>query len=173
MKKKNPNIAAILSLIFGPFGYIYIGWKYFIVALFIFFIFSVVFILIGFDPSFLPQSARFWLKIPILLVLSWKAHTICFVRNNLIDKQGGDVKLLNTFEIVTGTMTDLLIGIGKVYAGVLGLYASIISFSEGNFFWGIIFLIAIPLLVYVFGIIFTLITMGIDTIVIFIKTRRK
>jgi len=31
--KENPVVAAILSFIFGPLGYLYVGWRYAIMAL--------------------------------------------------------------------------------------------------------------------------------------------
>jgi hypothetical protein len=42
-KKKNPTVAAVLALLFGPLGYLYIGWKYTVMGTAVVFIFISIF----------------------------------------------------------------------------------------------------------------------------------
>ncbi|PIU61852.1 MAG: hypothetical protein COS84_10825 [Armatimonadetes bacterium CG07_land_8_20_14_0_80_40_9] len=165
LKKKNPIIAAVLSFVFGPFGYLYIGWKYFIMAFVMFAVFIAVLILTNLDPAVLLPDTRRWLKFPLLMVLAWKAYTICSVRNALIDAKDENVNALNSFPIVAMAMSDLLVGIGMVYAAAIGIYVSVKMFLIGNLVKGFLYLIiGTPVLVWIASLAFGLIAMGIDAL---------
>ncbi len=80
MRKKSPILAAILGFLFGPLGYLYIGWRYAIVALCVFLLFIFVLTVTNFPIPAL-------IKYVILAVFAWKGFTIVTVRNELIDSQ--------------------------------------------------------------------------------------
>ena len=90
MRKKSPTLAALLGFIFGPFGFLYIGWRYAVLALLVFSIFGVVLFVVDFP---IPT----WMKYVILLVSAWKGYTICLVRNQLIDSEDDNIRILNSF----------------------------------------------------------------------------
>lgn len=173
LKKKNPIIAGVLGLLFGPFGYIYINWRYFLMSLVVFTIFTLIFIFLGLDIALLPPGlGRFFVRLPLILIFGWKAYTICSVRNALIDAKDSEVNLLNSFPVVTMAMTDLLVGIGKFYSGAICIYGSVRIFLGGSLLIGFLCLIGTPLVMYVAGVLFGLIGMGIDTLVAFLFTKR-
>jgi hypothetical protein len=74
-RSKSPALAAVLSLFFGPLGYLYVGWRYGVMAVGAFVLFVLVLSVAHFP---LPR----WMKYVILPVLAWKAFTVCSVRNN-------------------------------------------------------------------------------------------
>ena len=157
-RRKNPFVAAVLSFVFGPLGWLYIGWRYAVLALAVVAVFVLVLTAINFPiPS--------WMKYVILLVFAWKAFTIVSVRNALIDAEGQDVLALNTFPIAAMAMSDLLVGIGMFYAGAIGLYVAGRLVLEGSVLRGLlVVLIGTPVLVLVAGLVFLPIAMGIDFI---------
>jgi len=167
IKKKNPIIAAILSLILGPFGYFYIGWKYFIMALAMFIVFVGILIFVNLDPSVLSPKAHFLLRFLLLMVLAWKAYTICSIRNILIDAKDKNVNELNSFPVVAMAMSDLLVGIGVFYAGAISIYVSTKMFLGGNLLKGFLYLIiGTPALIWIASFVFGLIAIGMDTLLV-------
>lgn len=165
MRKKNPVVAAVLSFIFGPVGFLYIGWRYALLSLPILIIFVFVLTVANFPiPEFM--------KYVILVVFAWKGFTIATVRNAMIDAQDEDVSSLNTFPVAAMAMTDLLVGIAMFYAGTIGLYVSARLILEGNIFRGLLcFLLGTPTLVMISSLVFGLIATGIDAI--FITTMKS
>ena len=158
MKKKSPVLAAILSFFFGPIGYLYIGWRYAVLALCVFL--SFVFIL---TVTNFPIPA--WMKYVILAVLAWKGFAIVSVRNELISSQDDHASVMNTFPFAVMAMSDLLVGIGMFYAGAIGLYATAMLILEGSVFKGLLVLfLGTPLLVGIASLVFGFIAMGIDAI---------
>jgi len=156
--RKNPFVAAILSFVFGPLGYLYIGWRYAVLALAVLAIFVFILTAINF-----PIPA--WMKYVILVVFAWKASTIVSVRNALIDAENEDVSALNTFPVAAMAMSDLLVGIGMFYAGVIGLYVAARLLLEGSVLRGLLVLfLGTPFLVWIASLVFGLIAMGIDAI---------
>lgn len=158
MKKKSPILAGILGFVFGPLGYLYIGWRYAISATVVFLIFIFVVVVTGFPiPS--------WMKYIILAMLAYKGFTIVSVMNNLVDSHDEHVSALNTFPFAVMAMSDLLVGIGMFYAGAIGIYAAVIQIIEGKIFMGlIVLLLGTPLFVWVASLVFGLIAMGIDAV---------
>lgn len=167
MKKKNPIIATILSLLFGPFGYLYIGWKYFIMALTMVTIFIAILALVDLDPAVLTSKASFWVSIPLRIVLAWKAYKICSLRNNLIDTKDKNLNAIDTFPFIVMATSDLLVGMGTFYVGAIGIYASIQMFFIGNLLKGFLYLLIVtPILIKIAEFVFGLIAMGIDALFI-------
>lgn len=163
-KKKNPWIAAILSLILGPLGYLYIGWRYALLGIVILLLFVGVLMVVDFDPAVMP-GIRSWIKYPLLFVFAWKAHSICTVRNGLIDAQDEKAKMIGAFPFAAMAMTDLLVGLAMFYAGALGLYASAVMLSEGRIVKGLLtLLVGTPALVWIATMMFGFIAVGVDAV---------
>ena len=141
MRKKSPAVAAVLSLFFGPLGYLYVGWRYGVMAVVVFLVFVLVLSLADLP---LPR----WIKYVILPVLAWKAFTICSVRNSLIDAGDDEAKALDSFPVAAMAMSDLLVGIGMVTAGAVGLYISAVMLFDGRLLKGVLtLLVGTPVLV--------------------------
>lgn len=158
MRRKSPVVAAILSFIFGPFGYLYLGWRYTVMAFVVFAIFVLVLTIIDFP---IPG----WMKFVTLAVLAWKAFTICSVRNRMIDIDDKDVAILNTFPIAAMGMSDLLVGMAMGYAGAIGIFVAGKLLSEGSPFRALFaLLIGTPVLVWIASIVFGFIAMGLDAL---------
>jgi hypothetical protein len=156
MQKKNPVIAAVLSLLLGPLGYFYIGWRYAVMAILIFLLYGIVPALAGFE---LPM----WMQYLILPVLAWKAYTICSVRNALIESADPQARALDSFPVAAMTLSDLLVGMGMVTAGALGVYASGLMFLDGQVLRSLgLLLIGTPVLVCLATLVFGFIAAGID-----------
>ena len=157
--KKNPIVAFILGVIFGPLGYLYIGWRYALLAFGVILVFTLVINVAGFP---LP----FWVRYVVLFVFGYKAHTICSARNELVEMGEFDqVQNLNSFPFAAMAMSDLLVGIGLFYAAILGLWVSVLLILGGSVLAGLAtLLIGTPILVWVSSMVFGLIALGIDTI---------
>lgn len=158
MQRKSPALAAVLSFFFGPLGYLYIGWRYAILAIGVFVVFVLAITIIDFPiPTFM--------KYVILVVLAWKAFTFVSVRNKLIDAQSEEVGTLNTFAFAAMAMSDLLVGIAMAYAAAIGLYVTVRLILEGRVLSGIgVLFIGTPMLVFIASLVFGWIAMGIDAI---------
>jgi len=158
MRKKSPAIAAVLGLFFGPLGYLYVGWRYGVMAVAVFLVFVLVL-----SVADLPLPR--WIKYVILPVLAWKAFTICSVRNALIDAGDDDARALDTFPVAAMAMSDLLVGVGMVTAGALGLYVSAVMLFEGRVVKGLLtLLVGTPVLVWLAMMVFGFIAVGIDAV---------
>jgi hypothetical protein len=158
MQKKSPTLAGLLGFIFGPFGFLYIGWRYAVLALLVFLIFGTVLTMIDF-----PIPA--WMKYVILLVSAWKGYTICAVRNQLIDSEDENIGLLNSFPFAAMAMSDLLVGIAIFFAAAIGLYAAGVMFFDGNVIKASLMLvIGTPVLVWAASLLFGFIAMGLDAL---------
>jgi len=157
--KKNPVVAAILGVVFGPLGYLYIGWRYALLALGVILVFTLVINVAGFP---LP----IWVRYVVLFVFGWKAHTICSARNELVEMGEFDqVQNLNSFSFAVMAMSDLLVGIGLFYAAILGLWISVLLILGGSIFTGLaMLLIGTPILVWISGLVFGLIAVGVDSL---------
>jgi hypothetical protein len=158
MQKKSPTLAALLGFIFGPFGFLYIGWRYAVFALLVFLIFGIVLFVLDFP---IPT----WMKYVILLASAWKCYTICSVRNRLIDSEDDNIGILNSFPFAAMAMSDLLVGIAISYAAAIGLYAAAVMFFDGSVIKaGLMLVIGTPLLVWIASLLFGFIAMGIDAV---------
>jgi len=164
--KKNKKVAAILGFLFGPLGYLYIGWKYALMSLILFSIFTIVSMFLNLDLYSLEIYARFFARLPIMIVFGWKAYTICSIQNKLIEANDSFANRLHSFPIVTMAMTDLLIGVGMFYSGGLCIYASLKIIFGNNLFKGLVLLVVgTPIIVWTANFLFSIIAAGIDTIV--------
>jgi hypothetical protein len=164
-KKKSPTAGAILGFIFGPFGYIYIGWKYALMGVAVYTVFFLILMPLDLDPAILRTlpGGRFMVHLPLAIVFAWKAYTICSLRNALIEAEDERATMLNTFSVAGMAMTDLLVGIAIIYAGALGIYLSVITFLGGNLVKSLVYLaIGTPVLVWIASIVFGFIAAGID-----------
>jgi len=158
MSLKNPVIAAVLALIFGPLGYLYINWRYAITSFVIFFIFTAVIVAVNLP---IPD----WIKLVILPVLAWKAYTICAVYNAMLETEDENINSFRSFPIAVFAMTDLLIGIALAYAVSIGLYIGVHLLINGNILKGIAMVIlGTPLLAWVANLVFGFIAVAIDAI---------
>lgn len=158
MQKKSPTLAALLGFIFGPFGFLYIGWRYAVSALLVFLIFGVVLAVLDFP---IPT----WMKYVILLVSAWKGYTICSVRNQLIDSEDKNIGVLNSFPFAAMAMSDLLVGIAIFYAAAIGLYAATVMFFDGSVIKaGLMLVVGTPVLVWIASLLFGFIAMGVDAL---------
>jgi hypothetical protein len=156
--RKSPLVAGVLSFVFGPIGYLYIGWRYAVLGLAVLAIFATVLALINF-----PIPA--WMKYVILGVFAQKAYAFVSVRNELIDAESTEVSALDTFPVAAMAMSDLLVGVGMFYAGTVGLYVAVRLLLEGSVLRGLlVFLVGTPVLVWIANLAFGLIALGIDAI---------
>jgi len=159
LMKKNPIVAFILGVIFGPLGYLYIGWRYALLAFGVILVFTLVINVAGFP---LPV----WVPYVVLFVFGYKAHTICSARNELVERGEFDqVQNLNSFPFAVMAMSDLLVGIGLFYAAILGLWVSVLLILDGSVLAGLAMLfIGTPILVWISSLVFGLIALGVDSL---------
>lgn len=159
LMKKNPIVAFILGVIFGPLGYLYIGWRYALLAFGVILVFTLVINVAGFP---LPV----WVPYVVLFVFGYKAHTICSARNELVERGEFDqVQNLNSFPFAVMAMSDLLVGIGLFYTAILGLWVSVLLILGGSVLAGLAMLfIGTPILVWISSLVFGLIALGVDSL---------
>jgi len=160
LRPKRPLLAALLSFLFGPFGYLYIGWRYAVMAAVMWFVF--VGVLVAADVPMPPA-----LKLVVFAVFAWKAFTICQVRNHLIENGDDHVRFLDTFWCATLAMTDLLVGIAMFYAAALGLLTTVHLMLGGRVGGGLfMLLLGTPALVRIASMVFGLIATGMDAMIL-------
>jgi hypothetical protein len=158
VQKKSPVLAAVLSFVLGPLGYLYIGWRYAVMGLVVFAVFQ--FVLAITDLPF-PH----WVGYVVVAVYAWKAFTICSVKNHLIETNDKDCILLDTFPAAAMAMSDLLVGVGMFYGGAMGLYVTTRLLLAGNVFHGLsALLLGTPALVWVGSLVFGFVALGIDAV---------
>jgi hypothetical protein len=157
-RRKSPALAAALSFVLGPVGYLYIGWRYAIMALAVFLTFVFVLTAIHFP---VPP----WMGLVIMAVFAWKAFTICSVWNHLIETDDEEALVLNSFPVAAMVLSDLLVGVAMFYAGALGLYVAATLFLAGSVLRGLlVLLIGTPCLVWIARMVFGFIALGIDAL---------
>ena len=156
-KKKKPILAAVLSFVFGPLGFFYIGWRYAVCALFIMAVFLTVLAVVDYPYPH-------WMQYLVVAVMAWKAYTVVEVRNALIEaKENGQVQFLDSFRCASLAMSDLLVGIGQFYAGAAGLYIAARLFLDGKVFGGLFMLVlGTGGLVWIAGTVFMFLAIAID-----------
>ena len=131
MKKRNPMLAAVLILFLGPIGFVFVGWRYALLAFILLLFFASVLTVVGFP-------APWWIKYFILPALAYKGYKIVSFRNNLISDGDQDVRYLNTFCGATIAMSDALVLIAVIYCLVVGIFASFKMLLAGVVFSGLI-----------------------------------
>jgi len=172
LQTRNPFVAAILSLFFGPLGYFYISWRYglagTVFALLVVPIIALILALAGFLLPGLWGYAG-------LIAIAWKGFTICQAYNatrlsrnlNLAESISVD-----SFTAAAIAMSDLFVGIVQFYSVAIGLYASMKAFTGGDLTTGfLLLLIATPVFVFFNGLIAGLLATGFDTAVLFLAKR--
>jgi len=137
LSKRNPIVAAVLSLLTGPLGYLYIGFYFFLSGLIISTLFTLVLSLINLPfPHFFDYLQ--------LLVYSYYGYKLAVVRNAFADDWGvtdTDIKEFKSFGFSFVVMTNLLMALTQFYSTIVGLYLVYNSFSEGKILIGILILI--------------------------------
>jgi len=157
--KKHPAIAAVLTLIFGPFGYLYIGWRYALSCSIIFVIFTILLSVALFVPI--------WLKYVTVLVLAFWSVQICQIRNIIINEKHFDAFAFNTFPVAVFAMTTLLPILTIVDTVAIGIFVSVRRMIGGEIGKSlIILLLATPFLCFVLYFVSSLIACGIDKLVL-------
>jgi len=172
LRTRNPFVAAILSLIFGPLGYFYIGWRYGLAGtLFALLVMPIMGLILALTGFLLPGLWGYAALIPI----AWKGFTICQAYN--ATRLSRDLNLAESISVDSFTaaaiaMSDMLVGIVLFYSVAIGLYASIKAFTGGHVTTGfLLLLIATPLFVFVNGLVANLLAMGFDMVVLFVSKR--
>lgn len=157
--KKHPAIAAILTLIFGPLGYLYIGWRYALSCFIIFVIFTILFSVALFVPT--------WLTYINVLVLAFWSVQICQIRNLIVSEKHSDAFAFNTFPVAIFAMTTLLPLLATVDTVAIGIFVSIRRMIGGEIGKSlIILLLATPFLSFLHYFVSSLIAAGIDKLVL-------
>jgi hypothetical protein len=137
MTKKNPTIAAVLSLFLGPIGYIYIGLNFFLSGIIISVLFTLVLTLINLPfPHFFDYLQ--------LLVYAYYGYKLAIIRNMFADEWGiteSDVKEIKSFGFGFVIMTNLLMALTQFYSTIVGLWLVYNSFGDGKILRGILILI--------------------------------
>ncbi|MBS1829571.1 MAG: hypothetical protein JST93_29995 [Acidobacteria bacterium] len=154
MTPKSPHIAAVLSLLFGPLGFLYIGWK---------------FAVCGFSAIVLFVAADWLIGLPIatpgryiiLPVFAWKGATI----TALLNKCKGDApRQFHTFPMAILASTDLLVGLAMCFAGAVAVYEGASRIRNGETGEGLAVLaLGAPIAIQIAGLIFDIIASTIDS----------
>lgn len=158
LKAKNTTIAAILPLLFGPFGYLYLGFNYFIAGISIAFVISNVLYLLH-----LPYPPFF--NFFQLLVWSYYGHRLAVVRNVVVEEgplTENDIKEFKSMGFAFFMMIHVMMSIVQWYAVIVVLFLVYIKFTEGKYFIAILLLVfGISVAKYLLGLIFGMISIGI------------
>lgn len=137
LPKRNPTIAAVLSLFTGPLGYIYIGLNFFLSGLIISVLFTVVL-------SFINLPFPHFFDYLQLLVYAYYGYKLAIVRNMFADDWGvtdSDIKEFKSFGFSFVVMTNLLMALTQFYSTIVGFYLVYKNFANGKYFVAILILI--------------------------------
>jgi hypothetical protein len=158
-KKKNPWIVAILAVIFGPFGYLYIGWRYAVAAVLAFALFILIFHVLLFVPP--------WLKFVNVFVFAFMAIQISQIRNKIITAGHQDAFAFNTFPVAIFAMTNLLPMLAVIDTIAIGIFRGIQTIAAGELGKGLLLLLlATPFMSFINLFVCSLVASGIDWLVI-------
>ncbi|MFN7938127.1 MAG: hypothetical protein U0R19_32665 [Bryobacteraceae bacterium] len=154
MTPKSPHIAAILSLLSGPLGFFYIGWRFAVCGIAALALFVATDWLIG-----LPIAAPG--RYIILPVYAWKAAAIVNVRNRLNPASRSQ---FHTFPMAILASTDLLIGLAMCFAAAVAVYESYVLIRDGETVPGLAALaVGAPVAIQLVGMLFAIITTPIES----------
>lgn len=136
LKKRNPTIAGLLSLLLGPFGYVYIGLNFMLSGIIISVLFTSVLSLINlpFPPFFTYLQ---------LLVYGYYGYKLSIIRKEFADDWGvtdDDVKEFKSFGFSFVIMTNLLMALTQFYSTIVSFYLVYKNFDEGKYFMAILIL---------------------------------
>lgn len=158
-ENKRPALAATLAFVLGPFGLLYLGWRFTVLSFVMLLVFTLPLTLLD---LYIPPFAH----LLILAVFGWKAHTIATVQNELIEAGDPAVHDLRTFSLAWMAVADLLTGVGMAFAASLGLSFSYDLFSRGSVLRALAMLaLGTPILVYLASLLFGLVSMGLSALV--------
>ena len=155
LSKRNPVVSVILSLSFGPFGYIYIGLNFFFAALLLSILFSYVLYFINLPfPRFINYLQLF--------VYAYFGYLLTKIRNLLSDDwetTEEDIKEFKSFGFAFVISTNLLMYLTRFYSIAIGIFLAYKSFANGNILIGILILVfGIGLLTWLLTSIFSFIS---------------
>jgi len=143
INKKNPLLAGVLSLFLGPFGYIYLGFNFFVAGISISLIIGIVLGILNFPyPGFFN-----YLQLFIWAYFGYKfAHISNFFSNdkNITEV---DVKEYKSMSFAFYLMIHVMMSIVRFYAVVVALFFIVVFFSQGK--------ILLAILTLFFGIVIT------------------
>ena len=179
LRTKNPLVAAILSLIFGPLGYFYISWRYGVAGTLFALLVMPIMGLILFLTGFLIPGL--WGLAPMIAIV-WQGFRICQLYNiecNFLAeaRRSGDLDVdeaisVDSFTAAALFMSDLFIKIVILHSAAVGLYGSMEAFASGNLTTGFLrLLIWTPLFVSINSLLAELLAMGFTWIVFFVRER--
>lgn len=151
MRRKNPTLAVILILFFGPIGFLYLGWRYALLAFALLVFFVLALSVIGFPVPW-------WMKYFILPALAYKGYKGATFTNKMISEGDEDIRYLSTFPGAVVAMSDALVLIAVVYCLAIGIFTSFQMLLAGRIGSGLVFLfLATPILTaiayFVFGFV--------------------
>jgi hypothetical protein len=124
-RRRNPKVAAVLGLVAGPLGFLYVGWRYALAG-------TVVFgAVIGVSALLLRVPS--WLIYANLPVFAFLAYTICETLNGIEDKGPSRSTLAsNTLPVAVFAMTRALPLIAAVSAGAMGVTTAFSQLTGGH-----------------------------------------
>lgn len=160
IKKKNPYLAGFLSLAFGPIGYAYIGFNYFVAGLTITLIIGLVLWILNYPvPHFFNYLQLF--------IFAYYGYKITEIRNmfwaNIFPKE--EFEDFKSFSFAFLVMITVMMNIVRLYAFIYGILLVIQFFSEGRYIIALLMLIlGIAFIMYFFEMIFGLISAAIMSI---------
>lgn len=156
--KKNPTIAGILSLVFGPIGYVYIGFNFLVAGITISLIIGIVLYVLNF-----PYPAFFnYLQ---LLVWAYFGYKFALISNVFAEDENvseTDVKEYKSMSFAFYLMLNVMMSIVQFYALVVVIFLIISFFSQGKIFLGLLTIFfGIGLAQWILNLIFGAISIGI------------
>ena len=159
----DPQVAAIMGLFFNGLGYLYFHWRYAVLGIGTFIIFNFIMYLCGIIRigfAIQPPEGFIWL---LGLVFAWKGYKIALVRQILLDSGETTLSELNSFSFAGMATSELVVALGKFYAGAITIWISIDFFRNAQILRGILCLvIALPLAIWLANLIFGLVSDGLS-----------
>ena len=123
--KKDPKRAGYLGLVAGPFGFLYLGWRYALAGIVVF---GVVF-----GVSVLLLNLPVWLIFANLPVFAFLANQTCQTLNRLVDSgRNRSAWASETLPVAVFAMTRMLPLNAAVTAGALAVTNAFSQFSSGH-----------------------------------------
>jgi hypothetical protein len=158
LNKKNPLVAGVLSLIFGPLGYIYLGFNFFVAGIAISLIIGIVLAILNFPyPGFFNYLQ--------LIVWAYFGYKFAHISNLFADEQNlseTDIKEVKSMSFAFYLMIHVMMSIVKFYAIVVAIFFIIVFFSKGEILLAFLTLFfGIGLAQWIIGSIFSIISVGI------------
>jgi hypothetical protein len=155
-KRKDPKTAGRLGLVAGPFGFLYIGWRYAVAGI-------VVFgVLFGVSTSLLNLPS--WLILANLPVFGVLAYRTCTALNRLVDSgRHRSARASESLPVAVFAMTRELPLVAAVSAGALGVTNAFSQFSGGHL-GGALFttVLVIPIFMVASFLVGAMVAAGID-----------